>query len=198
MNHKPTTNYPPGQMHRLPAGLIPGDKSTELFGCRETFTVWAMSDGKTIPFAQVDAQLKAMIMTRLIDDDVAYNSLFHLGADAALEHYAFCVYGSADHDADFDAAGNLGRTDNFICGRPNCNCMDWESKAIMVDGMALTPRQIQIIQAMAGDKPNKAIAAELNIAESTLDTHMRNIYALFNVNSKTGMVTKAIQQKIIQ
>lgn len=123
--------------------------------------------------------------------------LKELNQNEAIEQFAFCVYGAADHEPDFDAEGNLQEADNFICSH-NCKCLKWESKKITVDGKKLTPRQIEIVQLLASDLPDKAIADELGITESTLNTHKSQLFEKFNVASKPGLIKKAIEQKIIQ
>ena len=42
------------------------------------------------------------------------------------------------------------------------------------------------------------IATELKITESTLNTHKKHLFEKFNVLSKSGLITKAISNKIIQ
>lgn len=199
MNSKSTTNVANSQqfIHQLPAGIIQGDKRTELFGCRETKKLFAVSDGKTIPFSEISHALKAQIFQKYLQDVKAMNDLSHLPLSDALEKFAYCVYGALDHEPDFDDSGRLKAADNFICS-PECTCLTWSSKSITVDGNALTVREIQIIQLLASDSPDKQIADLLKITTSTLDSHKQNLFRKFNVFSTKGMITKAIGQKIIQ
>ncbi|KIQ22882.1 hypothetical protein RT99_06050 [Flavobacterium sp. MEB061] len=67
-----------------------------------------------------------------------------------------------------------------------------------MDGTALTIREIQIVNLMASDLPDKQIAEKLKIAKSTLNTHKQNLFEKAGVKSKSGLITKAINQKIIQ
>ena len=184
-------------IHQIPAGLMIGDTSTELFGCRETKRVYALSNGQTISFDELDQVKRALIFEKLLSDDNALEDLKHLSQAEAIEQYAFCVYGAADHEPDFDEKGNLKQADNFICSN-NCKCLKWNSKNITVDGNRLTPREIEIVTLLASDKPDKQIAGELDISESTLNTHKKNLFEKFNVYSKSGLITKAISNKIIQ
>lgn len=184
-------------IHQIPAGLMIGDKSTELFGCRETRRVFALSNGKTIKFEELHATKRALIFEKLISDEVALEDLKHLPQAEAIEHFAFCVYGAADHEPDFDCDGNLKKADNFICSN-NCICLKWKSKNITIEGNKLTSREIEIVTLLASDKPDKQIADELEITESTLNTHKRNLFEKFNVSSKSGLIIKAISNKIIQ
>ena len=184
-------------IHQIPAGLMIGDKSTELFGCRETKRVFAITNGQTLKFEELHPTKRALIFEKLLSDEVAIQDLKHLPQAQAIERFAFCVYGAADHEPDFDSNGNLKQADNFICSK-NCKCLKWKSKNITIDGNKLTPREIEIVMLLASDKPDKQIADELDITESTLNTHKKHLFEKFNVFSKSGLITKAIYNKIIQ
>jgi DNA-binding CsgD family transcriptional regulator len=184
-------------IHQIPAGLMIGDTSTELFGCRETKQVFALSNGQTIKFEELNPTKRALIFEKLLSDEAAIEDLKNLSQSEAIERFAFCVYGAADHEPDFDCNGNLKQADNFICSN-NCQCLKWQSKNISIDGNKLTPRELEIVTLLASDKPDKQIADELEITESTLNTHKKHLFEKFNVYSKSGLITKAITNKIIQ
>ena len=198
MNHKATQKNPPLQpVHKLVAGIMPDDKSTEIFGCRETKKVFGISQGKTFPFSALEPAKRAAVYQKMLNDSAAMADLKDMDAKEALEQFAFCIYGSADYIPDFDAEGNLGPGENFLCGK-SCRCLKWSSKTITLDGHPLTRRQVEIITLLATDKADKEIAAELNIAESTLSTHKSQIYERFRVNCRSGLIRKAINQKVVQ
>jgi DNA-binding CsgD family transcriptional regulator len=178
-------------IHQIPAGLMIGDTSTELFGCRETKQVFALSNGQTIKFEELNPTKRALIFEKLLSDEAAIEDLKNLSQSEAIERFAFCVYGAADHEPDFDCNGNLKQADNFICSN-NCQCLKWQSKNISIDGNKLTPRELEIVTLLASDKPDKQIADELEITESTLNTHKKHLFEKFNVYSKSGLITKAI------
>ena len=184
-------------IHQIPAGIMIGDKRTELFGCRETKRVFALSDGKTIPFQELNPIKRALIFEKLLSDEAAINDLKELPQAEAIERFAFCIFGAADHEPDFCENGQLKEADNFICSN-NCKCLKWNSKNISIDGNRLTPRELEIVTLLASDKPDKQIADELEITESTLNTHKKHLFEKFNVYSKSGLITKAITNKIIQ
>jgi len=184
-------------IHQLPAGLMIGDNSTEMFGCRKTKRVFAITNGQTLKFEELHPTKRALIFEKLLSDEVAIQDLKDLPQAEAIEHFAFCVYGAADHEPDFDCNGNLKQADNFICSN-NCKCLKWESKNISIEGNKLTPREIEIVTLLASDQPDKQIADELGITESTLNTHKKHLFEKFNVYSKSGLITKAISNKIIQ
>ncbi len=51
---------------------------------------------------------------------------------------------------------------------------------------------------MARDSANKQIAFDLSITESTVKTHVANIFQKLEVGRRTEAVTKAISQGIIK
>jgi DNA-binding NarL/FixJ family response regulator len=55
----------------------------------------------------------------------------------------------------------------------------------------LTPRQIDVYRAAARGLPNKLIARELGIAESTVKTHLCAIYAMLGVRNRTEAAYQA-------
>ena len=74
----------------LPAGMVNGDKSTEIFACRDTENLYAISDGHTIPFGDLDPLLRARYL-KMVGDEKAFEDLKHLELDKAVEKFAFCV-----------------------------------------------------------------------------------------------------------
>lgn len=184
-------------VHRLPAGIVNGDKSTEIFACRTSKSLFAISDGKTDCFSTLPPEFHAQLLDKLLSDEKAINDLKNLSQSEALKEYTFCIYGAADSEADFCSDGILKNPDNFLCSS-FCKCLHWNSKSIAIDGNVLTIREIQIIQLLASDLPDKQIASELNISVSTLDTHKNNLFIKANVKSKAGLIVKAITNKIIQ
>ena len=199
MHGKFTTNVGKNQhlIHRLPAGMMHDDASTELFGCRTSKKMFAISKGTTIPFEKLEPTKRAKIFERLLNDPVAMEDLKHLSQNEAIENFAFCVFGAADSEADFCNTGELKEADNFICSN-NCKCLKWQSKKITVDGEQLTSRQLEIAQLLATDLCDKQIADKLGITISTLDTHKKTLFEKCNVHSKTALVIKLIDEKIIQ
>ncbi len=184
-------------IHQLPAGLLQNDNGTEIFSCRKTKRVFFLKAGKSLPFSEMNPEKKVLIFEQLLNDDVAMQDLKHLDLSEALERYAFCVYGSLDSEPDFISPDKLDKSDNFLCGT-NCKCLKWKTKQLVVNGTVLSIRQIEILQYLASDFPDKQIADNLNITESTLNTHKSNLFRIFGVYSKSGLIVEAIKQKIIQ
>ena len=61
----------------------------------------------------------------------------------------------------------------------------------------LSPRELQVLERMMEGKNNRAIAYDLNIAESTVKSHVKNILIKLNVNDRTQAVTEALRRGIL-
>ncbi|RZJ71104.1 LuxR C-terminal-related transcriptional regulator [Flavobacterium sp.] len=199
MHSKTTTNgsNPQALVHQLPAGILSGDKSTELFACRETKRVFGISEGKTIAFADICPDKRTQLFERLLSDPIAMMDLGGLSPEKRLEKYAFCVFGALDHDPDFCKSGKLKDGDNFLCSG-SCACLEWKSKSIKLDGNILKAWQVRMIQYIAVGYPDKEIAGLMEISISTLNTHKAQLFALANVTSSRALILRATEQKIIQ
>ncbi|MDP6823433.1 MAG: response regulator transcription factor [Dehalococcoidia bacterium] len=62
----------------------------------------------------------------------------------------------------------------------------------------LSDRELEVLQAMAKGAGNKDIAASLFVTESTIKTHVANIFHKLGVNRRTEAVTEALQRGIIK
>jgi DNA-binding NarL/FixJ family response regulator len=63
---------------------------------------------------------------------------------------------------------------------------------------ALTSRELEVLQLVAGGKANKVIAWELSISDDTVKAHLRSIFAKLDVNDRTHAVTAALRRGAIQ
>ena len=62
----------------------------------------------------------------------------------------------------------------------------------------LSEREFEVLQAIAKGGGNKEIASRLSISESTVKTHVTNIFQKLDVTSRTDAVTQALQRGIIK
>jgi DNA-binding NarL/FixJ family response regulator len=62
----------------------------------------------------------------------------------------------------------------------------------------LSDREIEVLQLIAGGAANKQIAVDLSISESTVKTHVANIFQKLDVSHRTEAVTQALQRGIIK
>jgi DNA-binding NarL/FixJ family response regulator len=53
------------------------------------------------------------------------------------------------------------------------------------DGLDLTPRELSVIDLLREGKPNKLIAARLDMQENTVKVHVRNILKKLNAANRT-------------
>jgi DNA-binding NarL/FixJ family response regulator len=61
----------------------------------------------------------------------------------------------------------------------------------------VTPREVEVLVLVAAGKANKHIAAELGIAEDTVKTLLKDVYARLRVGNRAEAVAKALQLGII-
>jgi DNA-binding NarL/FixJ family response regulator len=66
------------------------------------------------------------------------------------------------------------------------------------DQTSLSEREVEVLRLMANGSANKQIASELSITESTVKTHVANIFQKLEVNHRTEAVTKAMTKGIIK
>jgi len=62
---------------------------------------------------------------------------------------------------------------------------------------ALTEREIEVLRRVAAGKSNKMIAAELDIAEGTVKTHMKSILPKLDASDRTHAVIIALKRGIL-
>lgn len=60
----------------------------------------------------------------------------------------------------------------------------------MAQSPALSNREREVVQLLLQGKSNKLIAAALTISERTVEFHLQNIYAKFDVNSRVELILK--------
>jgi DNA-binding NarL/FixJ family response regulator len=62
---------------------------------------------------------------------------------------------------------------------------------------SLTERETEILKCVAAGMSNKLIAAELNISDGTVKTHMKSILPKLNASDRTHAVTIALKRGIL-
>jgi DNA-binding NarL/FixJ family response regulator len=55
----------------------------------------------------------------------------------------------------------------------------------------ITARELAVVRAIQHGKPNKVIAYELNMCESTVKVHVRNIMKKLNAKNRTDLAVKS-------
>jgi DNA-binding NarL/FixJ family response regulator len=62
----------------------------------------------------------------------------------------------------------------------------------------LTPREIEILRALAGGQSNKQMAGEFWLSEQTIKYHLTNIYRKLQVRSRTEAIRLAYEHGVIE
>jgi DNA-binding CsgD family transcriptional regulator len=179
------------------SGLLPNDSSIEFFGERKTKQVYWLRNGNAHYFADLPFEYYSMLKAAYSKDHQAQGFLREVTDDERrqVELYTYYLYGSLDSNPDIKN-GSLSLAENFRSSK-NCPSLRWNSKQIRFNGKPLSPRQIVIIDFIADDLPDKAIAQRMNISQSTLDFHKRNLFELAGVQTKVGLIKKAVQENIV-
>ena len=63
---------------------------------------------------------------------------------------------------------------------------------------SVTPRELDVLRAIAGGQSNKAIASDLNIAEHTVKNHVKSILSKLNANDRTDAAMIALRRGYIE
>ena len=62
----------------------------------------------------------------------------------------------------------------------------------------LTPREVEVLQRVAGGNRNKDIAELLHISEETVKVHLKHIMEKLGANDRTQAITIAVRRGFIQ
>jgi DNA-binding NarL/FixJ family response regulator len=63
---------------------------------------------------------------------------------------------------------------------------------------SLTPREIEVLQHVAGGGRNREIAAQLSISEETVKVHVKHILDKLGATDRTAAVAIAVRRGMIQ
>lgn len=99
---------------------------------------------------------------------------------------------------------DIRRVDLIDCIRRVYNgetCIPPQLAAKLASNMskpALTDREQQVLAMLASGKSNKEIGSRLYISETTVKTHLRNIFTKLNVISRTEAISAATKRGLVQ
>ncbi len=66
------------------------------------------------------------------------------------------------------------------------------------DAEALSARELEVLRLLVAGASNKAIAAQLNLSENTVKTHLSHIFGKLNVQSRAEAVAVALQRGLVR
>lgn len=112
-----------------------------------------------------------------------------------LEAYIYCMWGFADGKSDFilvDGKWQISTPENFTCNKPKCNCSSWIGKELRINGQILSKNHAFMIKQIAKNIPDKTIAMNMGIAQSTYDYHKRNLLTLTGKKTRADLMVLAL------
>jgi len=63
---------------------------------------------------------------------------------------------------------------------------------------ALTAKELEVLELLAGGIGNREIAGELDVSEATVKTHLVHIFAKLDVDTPTAAVAVAVERGLIR
>jgi DNA-binding NarL/FixJ family response regulator len=78
------------------------------------------------------------------------------------------------------------RRDRFI--------LPYDAWKTIAKSLRLSPRELQIIQAIFDDRKELAIAHELTISVHTVHTHLERLYRKLGVSSRVGLILSILSE----
>jgi len=186
---------------QLPAGVAPNDHNIEFIGVVDTKTVLWRQRGHTNTFKNISPETYEALKELFLTDQEAVAFLPTLHPEFAhdvnrlVEIYTYYMYGQVDSKPDV-IEGKLQPCENF---RESIDCpsLKFTNKFIDIDGAKLSPRDIQIIDDIANNLPDKMIAHKLGIHLSTYDFHKRNLFKKIGATTKLQVLKKAILNQVL-
>lgn len=171
-----------GNQKSLIPGMIPGDMDIEFFSDKATKKVYFIQNGRTRVIDKLPQAIKSKIYTMLVNDEVAFQDLQAYKFDQALNEYISCMFGNLNNVPDI-INGEVQYAESFTCS-PGCRCSKWKSKVTGIAKYGLTEKELEVLEFLIKDKPDKAIAIKLNISPNTVSTHKMSVFKKFNVHSR--------------
>ncbi|TXE18589.1 helix-turn-helix transcriptional regulator [Psychroserpens burtonensis] len=198
MKHKNTTNALHQQ--QFPAGLAANDHNIEFVGNTQDKTIIWIRCGHSNPFKTLPNNIYQALEELLLTDHEAikflttnYESIAH-DMFRIVELYTYYMYGQLDNKPDV-VNGLLQAPENFRESE-NCPSLKFENTFIDINGVHLSTRDLNIIDNMIKGFPDKLIAYNLGIAQSTFDFHKRNLFKRLHINSKLELVVESFKNKV--
>jgi DNA-binding NarL/FixJ family response regulator len=78
-----------------------------------------------------------------------------------------------------------------VAPQPELSQSDEDRAAEAIDRLGLSPRQVDVLRLLTAGQSNKVICRELDLAESTIKTHLLGLFRKLGVGSRTEAVVAA-------
>ena len=141
-----------------------------------------------------DQDVKFIVLTTYDTDEYIFDAI-----DAGAKGY---LLKDASREDLFESVRAVHRGESLIEPGVAAKVLDrlaQMSRQARVGGpQVLSERELEVLRLMAAGAANKNIASDLAISESTVKTHVTNIFQKLEVNHRTEAVTQALQRGIIK
>ena len=141
-----------------------------------------------------DQDVKFIVLTTYDTDEYIFDAI-----DAGAKGY---LLKDASREDLFQSVRAVHRGESLIQPGVAAKVLDrlaQMSRQARVGGpQVLSERELEVLRLMAAGAANKNIASDLAISESTVKTHVTNIFQKLEVNHRTEAVTQALQRGIIK
>ena len=135
---------------------------------------------------------KFIVLTTYDTDEYIFDAI-----DAGAKGY---LLKDASRDALFQAVRAVNKGESIIQPGVTAKILDRLTQLSRQTSPvgALSGREPEVLQLMAKGTANKEIGTALSLSESTVKTHVANIFNKLEVNNRTDAVTQALQRGIIK
>lgn len=192
-SNKSNQNFAPPKI----AGLFPGDNTIEFVGNRQSKTSLWIQNGAIHYFNDLPLQYYKLVKDNYLSQEKAVDfiSKIHKELKDQVNMYVYYMWGDLDSTPDIKN-GVLSESENFRDTK-NCPSLLWNKKQITIDNYILTPRDLVIIDLMAEDHKDAVIANAIAVSHSYFDQLKRHLFKCTKTQTKTALVLKAKDQKVI-
>ena len=139
-----------------------------------------------------DPDIQFIVLTTYDSDEFIFDAI-----EAGARGY---LLKDASREELFQAVNAVHRGESLIQPGVATKVLDRLAKLSrqVADTDVLSEREIEVLRLMATGAGNKEIATDLSISESTVKTHVANIFQKLDASARTEAVTKALQQGLIK
>ncbi len=169
----------------------------EFYGINESKTVRFIKNGHCYPFNELPKKVFIALSYQYQKDPIAKRFLTAEDCNFVrqVELYTYYCYGSLDHQADWKD-GRLTEPENFRHSA-DCPSLNFTTKKINIGDAIISRRELQIIDMIALDYKDEAIASEIGVAESTLNGIKRKLFKKIGVQTKVAALKVSMQHGIV-
>lgn len=180
-------------MNRIPAGII--DNHIEFFSTPKG--LMAFVGGNALAWQAVPLRVKNLVRKDLERHPEALDRLAHLPADEQLLTYAQCKWGGMSKENPDMLECGTSYAEHWDCQCESCPLKSVLRGKLKVSNGHLSEREIEIAKLIAQGLYGKEIAAQLHIAESTINTHKRHIFEKTGTTSSVELTSWALKIHLI-